>query len=250
MATAITAIITITLTTTVTTMTENASLLHLLHLVSPALPVGAYAYSQGLETAVEKTWVHNRPSAQDWIGSVMQYSVGRLDVPVLLRCYRAWQKKEVTAVLQWNQVLQAARESKEMLLEDVQMGEALWRLLCELKVPAALQWNNANDDVQQSTSPSFVAMFSLAACHWHIAEEEMAQGFVWSWLENQVAGAIKLIPLGQTEAQCLLLDLMPQVEATVASAMAIADEDVGSGMPRLAMASMQHEVQYSRLFRS
>lgn len=248
---------TITAIRTATTMTNNASLLHLLHLVSPALPVGAYAYSQGLEMAVEKAWVCDRASAKDWIGNVMQHSMGRLDVPVLLRLYRAWQCGELQQVLYWNQLLQAARESKELLLEDVQMGQALWRLLTELGVAnaetifSAFATKNGDQKIEvKNAQVSFATAFSLAAQHWQVEEQDAARGFLWSWLENQVAGAIKLVPLGQTEAQHLLMELMPLVDSTVSTAIEIEDDDIGSGLPRLAMASMQHEVQYSRLFRS
>lgn len=242
---------------TITTMIKSTPLLHLMHLASPALPVGAYAYSQGLETAVEERWVVDRKTAEEWVGQIMQHSLGRLDVPVLLRLFDAWRQQDGAAIFEWNQVVQAARESRELLFEDVQMGQALWRLLKELLgevVQQAIQleqkFQSEKNTAQNVFQPSFATAFALAATHWDIDKTEMAQAFVWSWLENQVASAIKLVPLGQTEAQHLLINLMPQVEQTVTLAAEIEDEKIGSGLPRLAMASMKHEVQYSRLFRS
>jgi len=218
-------------------------LLHLMQMVSPALPVGAYAYSQGLEYAVEKGWVNGRAGAEDWIGEVLSHSVGGLDLPVLLRLLKAWQQSDWGEIIHWNQTLQAARESRELLLEDVQMGQALLRLLVSLELPNALQW-------PQDEEVSFATVFALAAQHFEISDDDALSGFAWSWLENQAAAAIKLVPLGQTDGQRLLMALMPCVEQTVANAYLRSDDEIGAGLPGLAMASMQHETQYSRLFRS
>lgn len=226
-----------------TTATEDSqALLHLLQLVSPALPVGAYAYSQGLESAVEQQWVIDADSAEDWIGNVMVYNLGKLDGPILARLYGAWWRRDLEALNYWNHFIQASRESKELLLEDLQMGAALRRLLLELDVLGADHW--------PAEETSFVSMFSLAASHWQLSADQTLNGFVWSWLENQVAAAIKLVPLGQTQGQKLLVKLMPVVRTTVQSSKTVADDELGSSLPRLALASMQHEVQYSRLFRS
>ena len=224
------------------------ALLHLLQLASPALPVGAYAYSQGLESAVEARWIVDEVSAGDWIGNVMLNSIGRLDAAVLIRLLQAWQKNDTQGVWWWNQLLQAARESKELLLEDQQMGDAMQRLLAELGIKAAQQWPLDNDS--KNHKPSFATMFALAAVHWQIPALDAIKGFVWSWLENQVAAAVKLVPLGQTQAQRLLIALMPSIDDAMQIANTLDDNDIGSGLPRLALVSMQHETQYSRLFRS
>lgn len=221
----------------------SAPLLHLLHLVSPALPVGAYAYSQGLEFAVEQHWVSSLAEAEDWIGSVLSHSVGGLDLPVLQRLYRAFSNGDLAQAEYWNDYLQASRESHELLLEDRQMGEALQRLLLSLNLDIAARWPEAS-------TPSFATAFAMAACYWQLTEADAMQGFAWSWLENQVAAAIKLVPLGQTDGQRLLLTLMPLLEQTVINAKQREDDELGVGLPRLAVASAQHETQYSRLFRS
>ncbi len=223
--------------------TEPSALLHLMRLVSPALPVGAYVYSQGLETAVNQGWVHNADSAEQWLRGILAIGVGRLEAPVFLRLFDAWDQNDVDAVTKWNQFLQASRETSELLLEDTQMGAALMRLLKDLKVGQA--------QIENFTSPtSFVTAFALAAHHWQIEKNLALQGLLWSWLENQVAAAIKLVPLGQTQGQQLLLKLTPAVQNAAANAQSIDDADIGWSLPRLAMASMLHEHQYSRLFRS
>ncbi|MEX1033658.1 MAG: urease accessory protein UreF [Cellvibrionaceae bacterium] len=221
---------------------DSQTLLHLMQLVSPALPVGAYAYSQGLESAVEQQWVSDADSAENWIGNVMIYNLGNLDGPILARLHGAWLRRDLDALNHWNHFIQASRESRELLLEDLEMGAALRRLLLELDVPGADRWG--------AEDTSFAGMFSLAASHWQLSEDHMLNGFVWSWLENQVAAAIKLVPLGQTQGQKLLINLMPVVRTTVQRSKTVADDELGASLPRLALASMQHEVQYSRLFRS
>lgn len=219
------------------------SLLHLLHLVSPALPVGAYAYSQGQEYAAECGYLKDLDSAKQWIEGVMSHSLSHLDLPLLLRLSKAWQAEGLTAVIHWNQWLLAARESAELELEDTQMGRALMRLLTSLEVPEAVAWPR-----QQPVC--FVTAFALAGKHWQIEPEQLLTGFCWSWLENQVAAATKLVPLGQTDAQRLLLALMPVVAQSCEQAKHCCDDELGAGLPGLALLSAQHETQYSRLFRS
>ena len=222
---------------------SDSRLLHLLQLVSPALPVGAYAYSQGLEYAVELGHIHDLGAAQQWIGGVMRHSVAGLDLPLLNRLYCAWSDQDLATVQHWNQFAQAARESAEFELEDVQMGRALMRLLGDLGLAQAVAW-------PVKTPVSFVTAFALAAVHWRLDLATARRGFCWSWLENQVAAATKLVPLGQTDGQRLLLALMDTVEQCCQQSEAVADEHLGAGLPALAIISAQHECQYSRLFRS
>lgn len=228
---------------TAITTTMDKQLLHLLHLVSPALPVGAYAYSQGQEYAVEQGYLTDSVSAGAWIEGILCHSLAGLDLPILIRCLRAWQNEDLQQVKAWNRYLRACRESAELELEDQQMGRALMRLLDSMAVTAARAW-------PRSEAVCFVTAFALAGYHWAIALDSLMQGFCWSWLENQVAAATKLVPLGQTQAQQLLLSLMPSVPLACDRAMALNDDELGSGLPGLALLSAQHETQYSRLFRS
>lgn len=214
-----------------------------MHLVSPALPVGAYAYSQGQEYAVELGYLNDFESSRQWIDGVFRHSFSNLDLPLLGRLYEAWADNQVADVQHWNEFLLASRESAEFELEDQQLGRALIRLLASLGVSQAQQW-------PRKTPVAFASAFALAGVHWSVAKQDLLQGFCWSWLENQVAAATKLVPLGQTQAQQLLMELMPVVEPCCSQALSIADHDLGAGLPALALLSAQHETQYSRLFRS
>ncbi len=221
---------------------QNLALLKLMHLVSPALPVGAYAYSNGQEYAVDCGWLITDADIAEWVRGVMQHSLVYLDVPLLKRLYQAWHKQDLSEVNSWNNLLRANRETSELLLEDEQLGQALQRLLLSLEVKHA--------EKKLESPASFVTMFALAGVEWSIPLEELQQGFVWSWLENQIAAATKIVPLGQTQAQKLLKELMQDVPGVCEKANTIEDENIGLGLPALAIASSLHERQYSRLFRS
>ena len=207
------------------------SLAKLLQLASPALPVGAYSYSGGLEAAVDAGVVHDAASAQRWIGDVLEFSVVRMEAPMLFRMMNDQQH--------WNEVFLASRETAELRAETVQMGYSLNRLLKDLglgEVPVA--------------EPSFPCAFAHAALHWKIEPDAALQAYLWAWIENQVMAAVKAIPLGQTDGQKILLLLGDRIEGLVNEIIRMQDEDICNFAPALALLSARHETQYSRLFRS
>lgn len=212
-------------------------------LISPALPVGAYAYSAGLEYAVDIGWVNSEEKANDWIVGQLENNLSTLDIPVLVRLYNAWQENSKEKVMYWSRFLLASRESSELLAEDRHLGNALAQLLPELEIEEAIDWRG-------NQLVCFAAMFSLGAVRWNIPVEETAQGYLWAWCENQVAAAIKLIPLGQTAGQRILSDIVNVLPAAVKKGLLLADDDIGAVSPGVAMACTKHETQYSRLFRS
>jgi urease accessory protein len=215
------------------------ALLSLMRLVSPALPVGTYSYSQGFEFAIDSGCVKNKQDVTTWLQGVMQTGICHLEIPLLRNCYRALAQDNVSALIYWNQEALAARESSELRLEDMQMGKALWRLLTDLNI-----------NLPELAQPSWVAAYSIAAFRWQISLPDAAYGFVWSWLENQLMVAAKLVPLGQTDVQRLTGELIQTIPDIVSTGLQVEDDDIGMGMPGLVLASMQHETQYSRLFRS
>lgn len=216
------------------------SALRLWQLISPALPVGAYAYSQGLESACEFGWVSNQESAKQWICGVLNNAIANLDIPVFKRLYLAWQETNLESVHYWNEYLLASRESMEIKKEDLQLGHSLQRLLLDL----------GELDKPFDKPSSYANLFAYAAQHWHIPPADAAQGYCWSWCENQVAAAIKLIPLGQTAGQTILSQTLQHIPQAVKTGLELDDENLGSNLPGLAIGSALHEIQYSRLFRS
>ncbi|MFO1352533.1 MAG: urease accessory protein UreF [Gammaproteobacteria bacterium] len=228
--------------TTTITITDPA-LLRLLQLASPLLPVGAYAYSQGLEYAVHQGWVRDEASVRDWIAGLLRHALARVDVPVLARLYRAWMDGDAVGVRGWNDWLYATRETRELRLENRQLGMALARLLADLGLTEAEPW-------QTDPRACFATPFALAAARWAIRLADAAAAYAWAWCENQTAAAIKLIPLGQTAGQRILSAVQPVIVAAVGRGLGLADDDLGCATPALALASTLHETQYSRLFRS
>jgi urease accessory protein len=216
-------------------------MIHLLHLCSPALPIGAYAYSQGLEYSIDSGWLRTPEEITDWLHGLMQHTLSYTDLPLLRRLFAAWCAQDAEAINYWNNYLRACRESRELLLEDEQLGTALARLLKGLGL---------TQTITLQMPPTYACQFARAGVHWGIEVDKLCEGFIWAWLENQVAAATKLVPLGQTQGQQILAHLMPHLPALCQAAAARSDDELGRGLPGLALASSLHEGQYSRLFRS
>jgi urease accessory protein len=214
----------------------------LLQLASPSLPVGAYSYSQGLEAAVEAGLVRDAAGAITWIGSVLALSVASMEAPLLVRLIDAWQRDDHEAVGRWNDEFLASRESAELRAETAQMGYSLRRLLRDLDV--------AVDPLETLDEVAYPTAFAFAVFAWKLDPRDALATYVFAWMENQVLAAMKCVPLGQTDGQRLLLELGSRIEAVVATAFAMRDEDMANFAPGLAILSARHERQYSRLFRS
>lgn len=225
------------------TMTEPLALLRLMHLISPTLPIGSFTYSQGIEWAVEAGWIKDANSLQAWLASQLDGSITQLELPLLKRLYLAWQADDLMAVDSWIAISNASRETSELLLEEKNRGRALTDLLIALELPQAAVH-------KPLLSQSQVAAFALASCYWQISLEQAAYGYAWSWLENLVLSAVKIIPLGQTQGQRVLYQMTPLLLAAIDQGLNLADEELGATLPALAIASSRHETQYTRLFRS
>lgn len=228
---------------------DSAQLLRLLHLASPALPIGAFHFSQGLEYAVEAGWVHDESSALEWIDGIAHGSLGTLDLPVLQRLHAAWSAGDSGSVLRWNSFLIASRETAELRAEDRHLGAALLRVLAEFGLATELfpaRTAHRSDDV----SLTHATAFAFACACWRIAPLPALQTYAWAWAENQVLAAVKLVPLGQSAGQRMLHALNPRLGALAGRAGDFADSDIGISTVSQALASARHETQYTRLFRS
>ena len=234
------------ITATSTPMPESVngtSLLQLLRLASPALPVGAFTGSEALEYAVFAGWVEDEAGARAWIGGRLRRSLTELDLPLLHRFYAAWSEGDEARVARWSAYLRASREAAELWEQDRSIGHALARLLVSLGCVRARGWAEHPD-------ASYPCLFALAASHWSIDLEIAATGYAYSWCENQVAAAVKLVPLGQTAGQRLIGALIDDIPDCIEHGLGLGDAELGSSEPGLAIASSLHETQYARLFRS
>lgn len=230
----------------VTARRDPLTLMRLLQLASPTLPVGAFSYSQGLEWSVERGRIRDAADAVAWIGDVLRFSVSTCEAPALVAMMRAWQAGDRARILRLNERLIAMRETAELRAETLQMGHSLARLLRDLtEIPT-----ETKQTLREFREISFPAAWSAAASHWNLAENMAAEAYLWAWLENQVMAAVKLVPLGQTAGQQMLLQLAQPIPALVEAAIVNADGEWQNFTPGLAHASSQHETQYTRLFRS
>lgn len=221
-------------------MTASPALLRLLHLASPALPIGGFHFSQGLEYAVEVQWVHDEDSALSWIRGVAEHALGTLDLPVLARLHAAWTRRDSAAVEHWNAWLIAARETDELRAEDRHLGAALVKVLMELDVAERMM----------PAFPGYACAFASACVRWDVNVTNTLQAYGWSWLENQVLGAVKLVPLGQSAGQRILHAMIPRLATMTERAVAMNEDQIGIAAVMQGVASGRHELQYTRLFRS
>lgn len=225
---------------------DALALVRLLQLASPALPIGAYSYSQGLEWMVERRAICDAATAGAWIGDLLEHVIARGEAPVLWRLLEAAAQRDPGQFAAWNAWFRASRESRELRAETEQMGASLVHLASGLGILDDATLRMA-DDAAPVTLP---AAFALAATALSIAAEAALTGYVASWLENQVLAAIKVLPMGQVAGQRLLHALGARIPPIVARAKGLADDDIASFAPGLALASAFHETQYSRMFRS
>ena len=230
-----------------------ASLLHLIWLASPALPVGGFSYSEGLESAVLRA--QSAPenvaivAANDWLVGwlcdQLQLTLARGDMAVIAQAIPAWRSGKLSRVTQLNDWVLHTRETSELRAQSEQMG----RSLCN--------WLRNDDGVDaqriehcEQLSPTYPVAFALAAAQIDASVRDCLLAFAFGWAENMVQAAIKSVPLGQTAGQHLLARLSQRIPTAVQTAMDLPDDERQAFSPMLAILSAQHETQYSRLFRS
>jgi urease accessory protein len=224
-----------------------ATLLQLLWLASPALPVGGFSYSEGLEAAVEAGRVGNEAQAGEWLLAQLQLGLARADLPALAQACLAWQDHDAARVAQLNDWLRCTRETAELRAQAEQTGRSLLEWLRHgpqaadprVTLLAALQ-----------PAPLWPTSFALAATLAGAAPRESLLAFAWGWAENMAQAAMKAVPLGQAAAQRMLTRLAEAIPEAVELALALPDDERQAFTPMLAIVSAQHETQYSRLFRS
>lgn len=225
---------------------QATALLHLLQLASPSLPVGAYSYSQGMESAIAGGVVKDDASARAWIVDVLRRVVSQFEAPILWRLLCAFSSRDASAVTKWTEQFVAARDTAEFRAETIQMGYSLSKLVIELKIADETLLNI----LQSQPEVPLPTAFALAAVALDVPHDAALLGMLFSWTENQVLVCVKSVPIGQVSGQRLLLSLRPELEAASHHARHLADEDLTNWLPGLSLLSMQHEEQYSRLYRS
>ena len=231
--------------------TESAATLRLLaalRLASPALPIGGYSYSQGLETAIERGWVSTEPQVRDWLHDLLICVIGRFEAPLVLALCEAVADGDSVRTERLHALFVASRETAELHAESVQMGYSLDRMMRALPEGERMAPAEAS-----GSAPSVIALplaWARAAHAFGLPPADALAAYLWAWLENQVMAAIKAVPLGQQAGQRLLSALVPVLADTCAAAARLPEDDWSSFGPGLALASSWHETQYTRIFRS
>ena len=222
-----------------------ASLLQLMWLASPALPVGGFSYSEGLESAVDSGRVSSETSAGDWLIDQLQLSLARADLAVLAKAMGAWRRNDLAHLRELNDWVLQTRESSEFRLQSEQMGRSL------------LEWLRHHDSASDADiaacaqlPPTYPVAFALAASATQAPVRDALLAYAFGWAENMTQAAIKSVPLGQSAGQRILARLADKIPEAVEHAMRLRDGERQAFTPMLAILSAQHEAQYSRLFRS
>ena len=218
----------------------------LLQLASPALPVGAYSYSQGLEWAIETRDVIDSHAAQRWIEDHLALVIARFEAPIYAACFAAWQREDAAEVARLNAEFIASRESAEPRAETLQVGFS-YSAWCRDVSPLTDAQRAALAAMDRVCGPVAASLAALAS---GLSVRDGLTGYVFGFTENQVMVLAKALPMGQIAAQKLLYALGDAVTRTVDAALAVEEADWSSASPWLAIAQMKHETQYSRLFRS
>lgn len=215
-----------------------SNMLGLLYLASPTLPIGSFAYSQGLEKAIEANVVSDKGSLLQWCRDFIKIGLAHLDLPLLRQSYQAIAERDEARIQSLNELVFASRETAELYAEEANLGQSIKRLIKTQSLNV--------EGASLPAKPSYLVGYAWAGVAIDLSVVELETAFLWSWLENQTAVACKSIPLGQTDAQSILLELRGLITQTVGSE----DTQLFGSLPGQVLFSVQHETQYSRLFRS
>ena len=219
----------------------DASLLHLIWLASPALPVGGFSYSEGLEAAVDEGLVTSEETAALWLLDQLHLGLARADLSVVAQAVSAWRDRNDASIEELDAWILQTRETSELRQQTVQMGRSM------------VEWMKAVFPAQaeRATQPlTYPVAFGLAASATQAPAREIALAFAFGWAENMVQAAVRSVPLGQSSGQRILLRLATEIPGAVDHAIGLAESDRQAFSPMLAILSARHETQYSRLFRS
>ncbi|MFP4220942.1 MAG: urease accessory protein UreF [Phormidium sp.] len=231
-----------------------SSLLNLLQLTSPGLPLGAYNYSEGLETLVEQQRIGDAAQLGSWLEMELQFGAIAVEGAILVRAYHALTHSDIDTLVYWNHWLTASRDSRELQQQSWQMGNSLLRLLADLLTDLEDISPQLPDlaTCRRELAPNcnLAIAYALAVAHWKIPLEDAILGYLHSWSSNLIGAGVKLIPLGQTSGQRLIRQLHPVLEAGSQRLLSLGDKDLFACTWGASLASMQHETLYSRLFRS
>jgi len=232
---------------------RDSSLMQLMWLASPALPIGGFSYSECLEAAVDTARAATESEASAWLVDQLHLTLARSELPAVAQGIAAWRADDMPRVAALNAWVLQTRESAELRAQTEQMGKSLleWLKNHTTATPAQIAVLAANHKgAPGAPAPTYPIAYALAASATQAPVRECLLAYAFGWAENMVQAAIKSVPLGQSAGQRILSALTAEIPAAVDHALAVTDDTRQAFSPMLAILSSQHEVQYSRLFRS
>jgi urease accessory protein len=223
----------------------DSSLMQLMWLASPALPIGGFSYSECLEAAVDTARAATENEASAWLADQLHLSLARSDLPAVAQAIGAWRDDDMARVAELNAWVLQTRESAELRAQTEQMGKSLleWLKNHTTATPAQIA-------MLAGQEPTYPIAYALAASATQAPVRECLLAYAFGWAENMTQAAIKSVPLGQSAGQRILSALTAEIPAAIDHALTVTDDNRQAFSPMLAILSSQHEVQYSRLFRS
>jgi len=238
---------------------DSWQLLRLLQLTSPALPVGAYSYSEGIEYLCSNGTIQTEANLCDWLKREMNFGFITNEAAIALRAHQAVMSNDLNALSYWNNWLSATRETEEVRLASWQMGQSLMKLWWQLP-------NSQDDQLSIRTAISellptakenaqgkgcnFAIAFGIVAASLGIDASNTTVGYIYSWLSNLVSAAVRSVPFGQTTGQQVIFRLSPDILRSSQLALKRLDSELEWCGWGASLACANHETQYSRLFRS
>ena len=227
-------------------------LLSLLQLASPTLPVGAYSYSEGIEVLVTTGKISDYDSLKNWLIDSLKFGSIRLEAALIVRAYGETNSGNLQLLNNWNNWATAVKETEELRLQNLQMGRTLIRLFMNIQSDLSTELMSFIQNKLETETDfcNFAIAYGLISACWEIEIETAILGYLHSWATNLVNAGVKLIPLGQTVGQKLLWELQNQIVLSAKEILKLKDDELNSCSWGLSLASMAHEVQYTRLFRS
>jgi urease accessory protein len=233
------------------------SLLQLMWLASPALPIGGFSYSEGIEASVDSGCIATFREANDWLIDQLHLTLARADLAAVAKAIPACRRGGFARIDELNDWVLQTRETSELRLQTEQMGRSM---LDWLRKQPSFHANFQNEQVFSQLdktptshflkSPTYPLVFALAASSTQASVRDCLMSFAFGWAENMTQAAVRAVPLGQTDGQRILSNLTDCIPSAVDAAMRLQDVERQAFSPMLAILSSQHETQYSRLFRS
>lgn len=225
---------------------EPGSLLKLIWLASPALPVGGFSYSEGLEAAVDRGLVDGEASARRWLVDQLHLVQARSELAVVAAAFDAWRADDRPRIVGLNCWTLSTRDGAESRQQCEQMGRSLADWLRQ-RHPGD---GRVSSLAALTPAPAWPVATALAAERSGCERGDALLAIAFGWAENAVQAAVKSVPLGQSAGQRMLGRLAAEIPDAVQRAMALSDDERQAFSPMLAVLSARHETQYSRLFRS